>query len=643
QINDDGDTASLPIVASDPENDPLTFSATGLPPGLSIDPASGLIAGIIDNGGVPGDFSVSVSVTDDPSDASRAVSVPFTWTVTVNAPPSVTSPGDQINDDGDTVSVPIVASDPESDPLTFGATGLPPGLSIDPASGLISGTIDNGGVPGDFNISVSVTDDPSDASRAVSTNFIWSINANEAPNADAGDDQNTLIGSSVTLDGSQSFDPDGDMITYRWGIVSVPPNSGLTVADIVDAQSPIAMLMPDVEGTYELELEVSDGQATDVDTVLIVAQSNAAPNAVVEPTTSTVAPMTEVILDASASNDPDDRPAPLTFVWRVIFPPQSSLTMGDVDIDGDMLRFTPDVEGDYRVEVVVDDGLATDTATAEVEVSLENLPPIADAGGDASGTVGEAVDLDGSASSDPDGSPEPLGYRWQFVSVALGSALTNADIESASTAQPSFIPDVAGMYVLELRVFDGLADDFDSVVIDVREVQSPSIEIETRTEGADADDPPGPTLLVGDTVTWAYEVTNIGNTPLANVVVEDDQNATVACPTDSLGVGESTTCTAVGIVLPGQFATIGLVTATSPAGALVTDSDPSHYFGEAPALVCDLDVDRDVDRDDIAIIFAARGQAASPGDPRDIDGNGLITVNDARACVLQCTNLRCAP
>ncbi len=61
-------------------------------------------------------------------------------------------------------------------------------------------------------------------------------------------------------------------------------------------------------------------------------------------------------------------------------------------------------------------------------------------------------------------------------------------------------------------------------------------------------------------------------------------------------------------------------------------------------LACDVDGNGQVDRDDIGAIFAARGaQATGPDDPRDNNGDGVITVNDGRECVLQCTNPRCAP
>jgi len=61
------------------------------------------------------------------------------------------------------------------------------------------------------------------------------------------------------------------------------------------------------------------------------------------------------------------------------------------------------------------------------------------------------------------------------------------------------------------------------------------------------------------------------------------------------------------------------------------------------AMPGDIDADNDVDTDDIALITAARNQPADgPDDPRDLDGDGLITVLDARRAVLLCTHPRCA-
>jgi hypothetical protein len=57
---------------------------------------------------------------------------------------------------------------------------------------------------------------------------------------------------------------------------------------------------------------------------------------------------------------------------------------------------------------------------------------------------------------------------------------------------------------------------------------------------------------------------------------------------------------------------------------------------------CDLNNDNKIDRNDISIIMAGRGIHA-PGDARDVDKDGNITILDARICALQCTNPSCAP
>jgi hypothetical protein len=59
-------------------------------------------------------------------------------------------------------------------------------------------------------------------------------------------------------------------------------------------------------------------------------------------------------------------------------------------------------------------------------------------------------------------------------------------------------------------------------------------------------------------------------------------------------------------------------------------------------LTCDVDADSDIDSVDVNAIRAAIGQTPTAGDPRDANGDGQITMNDARACVLRCTRPKCA-
>jgi hypothetical protein len=64
-----------------------------------------------------------------------------------------------------------------------------------------------------------------------------------------------------------------------------------------------------------------------------------------------------------------------------------------------------------------------------------------------------------------------------------------------------------------------------------------------------------------------------------------------------------------------------------------------------PILVptCDIGDDADIDRDDLIQIFGARGTPTEGGDPRDADGDEVVTIEDVRLCALRCTRPRCEP
>jgi len=106
-----------------------------------------------------------------------------------------------------------------------------------------------------------------------------------------------------------------------------------------------------------------------------------------------------------------------------------------------------------------------------------------------------------------------------------------------------------------------------------------SIAIEKRTNGIDADTPPGPQITVGAAVQWTYLVTNTGEVPLTSVSVTDNRGVAVSCPKSTLASGESMTCTASGTTTAGQYSNIGTATGTPADGSPVTASDPSHYIG----------------------------------------------------------------
>jgi hypothetical protein len=84
--------------------------------------------------------------------------------------------------------------------------------------------------------------------------------------------------------------------------------------------------------------------------------------------------------------------------------------------------------------------------------------------------------------------------------------------------------------------------------------------------------------------------------------------------------------------------------AVSNPGQEDADGDGIGDACEAPpAQVCDMDSDGDIDRNDVSAVTALRGTTVPPSPPlADADGNGVININDARACTLLCTRPRCA-
>lgn len=139
----------------------LTYAATGLPAGLTLNPATGVISGTPT---APGVSHVTVTATDG---TGAANTVSLTWTakdvITIQQPPATYSTL------GVPASLQIQASDSvASQQLTYSATGLPPGLTINPATGLISGTPT---AFGQYAPVVTVTD----SSTSASAYFVWYV------------------------------------------------------------------------------------------------------------------------------------------------------------------------------------------------------------------------------------------------------------------------------------------------------------------------------------------------------------------------------------------------------------------------------------------------------------------------------------
>ena len=124
------------------------------------------------------------------------------------------------------------------------------------------------------------------ASGTAKPTTCWSASAppgNLPPVADAGPDQSVVVGQTVTFDGHLSHDPNGTPLsglTFTWnfgpGEGSFGPCSA-AAATCVRPTHTYTRENPDLSGFYTVTLTVSDGQASDTDTVRISVRASGSP------------------------------------------------------------------------------------------------------------------------------------------------------------------------------------------------------------------------------------------------------------------------------------------------------------------------------------------------------------------------------
>lgn len=140
------------------------------------------------------------------------------------------------------------------------------------------------------------------------------------------------------------------------------------------------------------------------------------------------------------------------------------------------------------------------------------------------------------------------------------------------------------------------------------EIGDPAVDIMLSVNGEDADNPTGPLVLEGDTVTLEYKVTNTGDEDLVGVQVNDTVQGPITCATDTLAVGAMTTCTIEVTAIGGQFSSVGSVVASDGDGTQVEAFDPGNYFG-GTAIINVEKATNGIDAD------AAPGPVIPAGDP----------------------------
>ena len=332
-------------------------------------------------------------------------------------------------------------------------------------------------VQGTNQITVEVRGGPGTYITVSIVGELW----NRAPIADAGADTNALTAVPVALDASGAFDPDGDLITYRWVQISAPLGS---TAGLSDEQSPNPRITPDQAGDYLFALTANDGQAdSEPATTTVHAYAGSAPPNARAGRDQQVWVGTAAVLSGADSDDPNG--IGLDYQWSFIeVPPASALTGADIASMSDSdVHFTPDVVGDYTLKLLVNNGIASDEDIVRVYAGVPNVRPNADAGPDLAARSSDTLTFDGSGSFDSDAGPQPLSFNWSLVSQPPGSTLTNADIQAAQSPLAQLTPAIEGSFVLRLDVSDGDLGDADNIALLIEDTP-PGIQFKAPPDGA---------------------------------------------------------------------------------------------------------------------------------------------------------------
>ncbi len=176
---------------------------------------------------------------------------------------------------------------------------------------------------------------------------------NLPPIPDAGLNQSIELGASALLDGSASFDPEGQPLSYSWTLGGGPPGNN---AQLLNANTVSPTFIPDLVGMYVISLTVNDGQLDSVvpdRTRITVSPFNGDPIADAGPDQSVSVGAT-VQLDGSGSSDPENQP--LAFDWAFTSIPPGSAALLDDPADPTP-TFVADAPGAYVVRLIVFDGL----------------------------------------------------------------------------------------------------------------------------------------------------------------------------------------------------------------------------------------------------------------------------------------------
>ena len=544
--------------------------------------------------------------------------------------------GDQQDLDGNTVSLDTAGTFDDvddGDTLTYTASALPPGLVIDAATGVISGTLERSASMGaPYRVSVTATDE---AGASATTQFVWQV-INPAPRAGA--DANTVDENarlSVNADQgvlANDIDPDDDRLTVdsvggqanAVGQSVAGSNGGVFVIErdgsySFDTSGAFDDLAADAARTTQVAYQVRDADGAS-DTAFLTVTVTGANDAPVINGDGLMSRQdgdgAEVLLDTGAAFVDPDRGDTLTY--RVDnLPPGLMFDTATGQITG---RLDNDASANAPYQVTV---TATDDNGGSLSQSfvwqIDNVVPVAgedtaqvQAGGATTGNVLDN-DIDGAPDNDP------------LTVVAINNAGDNVAREIAGSNGGTFVVRADGSYSFTA------GDDFRSLSAGERLDTAISYRISDGQGGFDTatlsvgvtgvNDAPVVVSPVGD-----QQGTDGASVRITPAIIDRDNGDVLTYTVDNLpagltidrdtGIISGTLAADASVDAPYRIT----VTAIDEAGATVNDVFTLNVANPAPDAAGETGrVNEDAD----LVVAAANGVLANDADP---DGD-MLTVD----------------
>ena len=405
----------------------------------------------------PGEYSLNVEGSalspggDETTDTA-------TTTITVeepgtNSPPTADAGDDQTVEEGTSVSLDASDSDdPDDDSLSYSwsQTGGSSVTLTDASTATPSFTAPE--VDADETLTFEVTVSDGEATDtdtvAVTVENVPDEPENEAPTADAGDDQTVNESAAVTLNGEDSTDPDGSVAGYAWTQTGGPD---VTLADASTATPEFTAPEVDADETLTFELTVTDDDgATDTDTVSVTVQDTDEPPAADMETSLSLSPesgQTSVGGTTTYELVVDDAEGGVgAYSATVSLDDASIASIDDVELYGSPAGQTTNVD-------IADDGSSVDIDAALMNTS--NTGSVAVAAITVEGAAAGSTDL--STTVDAIGNEQGDSYT---VTDTTGASVTVTEKSSSVSLSPTN----SEIAVDDTATYDVVVDDADGGV-----------------------------------------------------------------------------------------------------------------------------------------------------------------------------------